>query len=109
MCVKTIAWYKKEKYLNEADIPKEESGFLMKAVEAARVTGQSLAGINTFILWDVLDFTRRTYGQPKQMGPLTTKYCCDHCQSFPLSGCVRYFYAGVGKKKAATGWAASVD
>ena len=27
LCVKIIAWYKKGKYLNEADIPKEESDF----------------------------------------------------------------------------------
>ena len=65
LCVKIIAWYKKGKYLNEADIPKEESDFFMEAVEAAREYVKSLTGI-TFILWDVLDFTRRTYGQPSR-------------------------------------------
>ena len=60
----------------------------MEAVEAARWYAQSLAEINRTIRWDVLEFMRRIYGHPKQIGALTITFCRDHCQSFPLCDCV---------------------
>ena len=61
-------------------MPKEESDLFMEAVEATREYAQRVTEIYKTILWDVLEFTRRIYGQSKQ----DASYC-DHCQSFPLS------------------------
>ena len=68
---------------------KEESDLLMAAVEATRDYVQSLTEINRTIRWDLLDFTRRIYVQPRQFGALTISNYCDHFSSFPLSDCMK--------------------
>ena len=46
---------------------KEENDLLIAVVEAAREYGQSPTAISRSILWDMLDFTRKRYGHPKQI------------------------------------------
>ena len=58
---------------------------------------QSLADMNRILLWDVIDFTRRIFGHPKQIGVLT------HCQSLPLSDCTWYVCFGISKSLRSKG------
>ena len=46
-------------------------GLLVVSVDQPENTQKSFTEANTVILWNALDFTRRTYGQPKQVGALT--------------------------------------
>ena len=78
---------KRGTYVDDLVLQKGETALLIAVVEAVREDPQSLEEINRAILCDVLDFTRRTYGHPQQIGALTIMSHCDHCQSFPLSDC----------------------
>ena len=46
-------------------------------------------------LWDVLEL--------KEIAALTITYCCDHCQSAPLSDCTWYLCIGVSKSVSKEG------
>ena len=83
---RAIVLYKREKDLNE-DRQKEENDKLIAAVKAARENAQSLTETNRSVLWDVLDFTRRTYGHSKRIITLTNTYYCDDCQRFAHGTC----------------------
>ena len=72
-------------------MPKGECVPFIRAVEAAGEFAQNRTEMNKTILWGRVGL----YGQTEQIGALTITYCCDHCQSFPLSECTWYLRIGV--------------
>ena len=88
-----------EQHLMTTICPVQKIG--LGAYKGAR---QGLTAEKKSILWAALDFTKRRYGHPKQIGAITsTTYFCNHCECFPLSDCTWFVCAGVSQRLRSEG------
>ena len=92
---KTVELFKKNKHIDEYEPPKGEVNLLVIAVERSRKCAGEFITEKRALLWEALDFTRRKNGHPEQLEAITLTYCCDHCQSLPLSDSTRFPCQGV--------------
>ena len=90
---KAMALYKNGKTRMKQACQRKDVFFYDSGRVASECT-QSQTDIN----WDVLDFARRIYGHPQQIGAVTVTNYCDHCQRFPLSDCTWCLCTGVSNR-----------